>query len=230
LAQERAEEAQRTWEKLRVGAVVSGTVSSLRDFGAFVDLGGVDGLIPIGELAYDRVKHPSDKLSVGDRVDVQVIRVEEQAVEGKLPRRQVALSLKALAADPWQSAAERFPVGSSVTGTVRRLEQFGAFVELEPGLEGLVHISKMSLDRRLSHARQAVSEGDRVQVTVLGVDPAQRRVSLSMVEKARRERDAEVAADRAEQGVLLEKANRPCSFGTFGDLLAASRGERKRRE
>lgn len=226
LAEEAAAQAERTWETLQVGAVVRGTVRSLRDFGAFVDVGGVDGLIPISELGFSRVKHPSDVLEVGQHVEVQVIRVEEQTVEGKPPRKQVALSLKALADDPWAAAPEKFPPGSAIRGTVRRVESFGAFVEVEPGLEGLVHISKLVLDRRLSHARQAVSVGDAVDVVVLAVDPGQRRMSLSMVESAKRERDAEVIAERGEQDAALQKTNQRKSLGTFADLLGSSKRDR----
>jgi ribosomal protein S1 len=138
----------------------------------------------------------------------------------------VTLSLKALAADPWSTAAERFPVGTAVRGTVRRVEPFGAFVELEPGLEGLAHISKLVLDRRLSHARQAVGVGDAVDVTVIGIDPAQRRVSLSMVEAARRQQEAQTAAERAEESATLSRTNERKSLGTLADLLAASKRER----
>jgi len=227
LAEEAAEEAQRTWETLEVGAVVHGTVRSLRDFGAFVDLGGVEGLIPIGELAYGRVSHPSEVLAVGQPVDVQVIRVDERpATGGKPARKQVALSLKALATDPWTTAAERFLVGTSVRGTVRRVEAFGAFVEITPGLEGLVHISKLVLDRRLSHARQAVNVGDAIDVTVLAVDVAQRRMSLSMIEGAQRERDSQEAAERADQDSALAKTNERKSLGTFAELLRGSKRER----
>src|SRR5262249_18406154 len=152
LEEEAAQQAAQTWEQLRVGAVMRGTVSAVRDFGAFVDLGGVEGLIHISELGYGRVAHPSEVLQVGQEVEAQVIRCDPQPGEGGGGRRRVALSLKALAADPWSTVRERFPVGTTVPGIVRRVEQFGAFVEIAPGVDGLVHVSKLALDRRLSHA------------------------------------------------------------------------------
>jgi len=217
------EDAARTWAALHVGAVVSGTVSSLQDFGAFVDLGGVEGLIHISQLGYGRVKHPGDVLQVGETVQVQVTKIDEPSATDSRKRRQVGLSLKALATDPWATAAERFAVGSSVTGKVTRLEPFGAFVEIAPGLEGLVHISKISLDRRLSHARQALNLGDAVQVTILSVDEAGRRLSLSLVEQMRQQRDAQEAGDRAEQADAITKQNVQKSLGTFAELLKKDR-------
>lgn len=225
LEQENRQKAEETWKRLEVGAVVSGTVTSLREFGAFVDLGGVEGLIHITEMAYGRIGHPSDVVQVGQPVTAQVIKVEEPGQPGG--RRQVGLSLRALAKDPWETAVAKFPVGSTVRGVVRRLENFGAFVELAPGLDGLVHVSKMVLDRRLSHPRQAVNPGDEVEVTVLAVDPAQRRLSLSMVEKARATRDSAEAIDRADEKSRIDEQNTPRSLGTFGDLLAASKDKRR---
>jgi len=219
------EEAKRlaaeTWKRLEVGAVVSGSVTSVRDFGAFVDIGGVEGLIHITELGYGRVGHPSDVLSEGQKVEVQVISIELPKEEGG--RAQIGLSLKALAPDPWETVLDRFPVGTTVSGTVRHLEAFGAFVEIAPGLDGLVHVSKMVLDRRISHPRQAVSPGDEVEVTVVAVDKERRRVSLSMIEKARAADDAAKARDRASEQAILAAQNQPRSLGTFADLLAASK-------
>jgi small subunit ribosomal protein S1 len=219
LEEDAAVQAAQTWEKLHVGAVVPGTVTTIREFGAFVDLGGVEGLIHISELGYGRVNHPSEVLQVGQVVEVQVLKIEEAGTG----RRQVGLSMKALAADPWATARERFPVGTTIRGTVRRVEAFGAFVEITPGLDGLAHISKLTLDRRLSHARQAVNVGQEVEVTVLAVDPEKRRISLSMIEHAREARDAAVAAERAEEHATVAQANQRQGLGTFADLLAASK-------
>jgi small subunit ribosomal protein S1 len=222
LEEEAAALAAQTWEKLQVGAVVQGTITNIRDFGAFVDLGGVEGLIHVSELGYGRVEHPSEVLQVGQVVEAQVLKIEE----GQTGRRQVALSLKALAVDPWTTAKERFPVGATVRGVVRRLEAFGAFVEITQGLDGLVHISKLALDRRLSHARQAVSLGQEVEVTVLAVDPEARRISLSMIEHARETRDAALAAERVDEQARAEEMNQRRTLGTFADLLAASKKKR----
>jgi small subunit ribosomal protein S1 len=222
LEEEAAALAAQTWEKLHVGAVVQGTVTSVRDFGAFVDLGGVEGLIHISEFGYGRVNHPSEVLQVGQVVEAQVLKIED----AQTGRRQVALSLKALAVDPWTTAKERFPVGATVRGSVRRLEAFGAFVEITQGVDGLVHISKLALDRRLSHARQAISIGQEVEVTVLAVDPEARRISLSMIEHAREARDAALAAEQVEEQAQVAETNQLRTLGTFADLLAASKKKR----
>lgn len=217
--------AVRTWEKIRVGAVLTGTVASIRDFGAFVDLGGVEGMIHVSELGHARVAHPSEVLSVGQTVEVQVVKIADTA--DSRGRRQIGLSMKALAADPWTTVAERFPVGATVPGTVRRLENFGAFVEIAPAVEGLVHISKITLDRRLSHPRQALSVGQPVDVTVLAVDLEQRRLSLSMVERAKSQREATERAEKEEEQRAIEALNRPRSLGTLGDLLTEARKKKK---
>jgi len=212
--------AARTWERMQVGAVFTGRVTSVRDFGAFVDLGGVEGMIHVSELSHARVASPADVLAVGQTVEVQVIKIADTT--DNRGRRQIGLSLKALAADPWTTVAEQFPVGAHVPGTVRRLESFGAFVEITPGVEGLAHISKITTDRRLSHARQVLSVGQPVEVTVLGVDLAQRRISLSLVERAKSARDAAERTEREEERRALAQINKPKSLGTFADLLAAA--------
>lgn len=222
LEEEAAAQAAQTWEQLHVGAVLQGRVTNIRDFGAFVDLGGVEGLIHVSELGYGRVNHPSEVLEVGQVVEAQVVKVEEAGTG----RRQVGLSMKALAADPWTTVRERFPIGTTVHGKVRHIEAFGAFVEIAPGLDGLVHISKLVLDRRLSHARQAVSIGQEIEVTVLAVDPEQRRISLSMVEQARVARDAGIATERADEQATVAQANQRRTLGTFAELLAASKKNR----
>jgi small subunit ribosomal protein S1 len=178
-------------------------------------------MIHISELGHARVAHPSDVLAVGQTVEVQVVKVGDTT--DSRGRRQIGLSMKALAADPWSTVLERFPVGSTVTGTVRRLENFGAFVEIAPAVEGLVHISKIVTDRRLSHPRQALTAGQQVEVTVLAVDPAQRRLSLSMVERAKTEREATERAEREDEKRTMESLNQPQSMGTLGDLLDAAR-------
>jgi len=221
LEAEAAAAAERTWHLLKVGAVLRGTVTSVRDFGAFVDLGGVEGMIHVSELSHARVSHPSEVLAVGQPVEVQVLKIAD--TPDHRGRRQIGLSLKALATDPWSTAAEQFPVGANVSGTVRRLEPFGAFVEIAPGLEGLVHISKITTDRRLSHPRQALSVGQVVNVTVLGIDAVQRRISLSMVERVIREREAAEREDREAEKRVLAEINKPRSLGTLGDLLAAAK-------
>jgi small subunit ribosomal protein S1 len=223
LEAEAAEAAEKTWAKIHVGAVLEGTVRSVRDFGAFVDLGGVDGMVHVSELGYTRVKHPGEVLSIGQKVTVQVVKIDS-TVDNR-GRRQIGLSIKALATDPWSTVGERYPIGTTVPGVVRRLESFGAFVEIEPGVEGLVHISKIVVDRRLAHPRQALALGEAVNVTVIAFDPRERRLSLSLVEQAKQARDAEAMQERVEEQRAMAEINQPRTLGTFGDLLSAARSK-----
>jgi small subunit ribosomal protein S1 len=172
--------AEETRAQLREGAVLSGVVSSLKDYGAFVDIGGLEGMIHISELAFGHVKHPSEILTVGQPVEVSVLRIEPPS--GPKGREKIALSIRALARDPWQDAASSFPVGQRVTGTVNRLQPFGAFIELGPGIDGLVHISELGAGRRVNHPSEVLNVGDRIEATVLGVDLERRRISLSLDE------------------------------------------------
>lgn len=220
LEEEIAVQAAATWERLEVGAVVAGEVVSLRDFGAFVDIGGVEGLLHISQIGHSRVEHPSEALEVGQRVEVQVVKIEGAKDGG---RAKIGLSMRALAPDPWSTAAEQYPAGRTVRGKVRKLETFGAFVELEPGLDGLVHVSAMALDRRIAHPREVVSPGQEVDVTVVSVDPQKKRLGLSMVENTRRARDAEEAAERKEAQEIADRMSGESGLGTFADLLKKRR-------
>ena len=178
LLEEDAEtKATETRERLQVGTVLKGKVTSLTSYGAFVDLGGLEGMLHVSEIGYSRLAHPGEVLQVGEEVEVQIIKVET----GKDERRpRISLSRRALERDPWGDVADQFPEGTEMAGKVMRMESFGAFVEIAPGIEGLVHISEMGANRRLNHARDAVQAGQEVQVRVLAVDPAKRRISLSM--------------------------------------------------
>lgn len=221
LEEEGAAAAAKAWESIRVGAELEGTIRSLRDFGAFVDLGGVDGMIHISELSYARIGHPSEAVEVGQKVRVKVLKISDRT--DRDGRRQIGLSMRALAEDPWVAAASRFPTGTMLSGTITRVEAYGAFVEITPGVEGLVHISKMVLDRRLNHARQAAEVGQAVDVSVIGIDLAERRISLSMVAAAEQVRDGEVAADRRDQDRVMAEQKDGGTLGTFADLLDEAR-------
>jgi small subunit ribosomal protein S1 len=177
LEEEAESKATETRERLQVGTVLKGKVTSLTSYGAFVDLGGLEGMLHVSEIGYSRLAHPGEVLQVGEEVEVQIIKVEKGKDE-KRPR--ISLSRRALERDPWHDVADQFPEGTEMAGKVMRLESFGAFVEIAPGIEGLVHISEMGAGRRLNHARDAAQAGQEVQVRVLGVDPAKRRISLSM--------------------------------------------------
>ena len=209
-AQARAVE---TRGKLVVGAVLPGVVTALKDFGAFVDVGGIEGLLPASEISFERSTRPADVLTVGQPVTVQVMRVEKRDD----PRRpeQVSFSLKALERDPWQDAAAQFPAGTFVRGQVTRAEPFGAFVQLAPGLEGLIHISELAgggSSRPLRHARDAVKSGDAIEVVVLALEPDKRRISLGLA--TREERVDDEGRDAAARA-----SGRGSGMGTLGDLL-----------
>jgi small subunit ribosomal protein S1 len=212
--------AAETRARLEVGAVLQGSVTGLKDYGAFVDLGGIEGMVHISELAHGHVKHPQEVLGVGQIVEVAVLRIEHTG-NPKHPQK-IALSIKSVTPDPWQDAAERFPVGAQVKGTVSRLQPFGAFVELAPGIDGLVHISELGAGRRVAHPREVLNEGDTVEATVLSVDPVKRRIGLSLAAEASLDTAAEIEAH------ATAPTSRPeGGIGTFGELLRESLQRKK---
>jgi small subunit ribosomal protein S1 len=217
--------AAETREKLKVGAVLAGVVTGLKDYGAFVDLGGIEGMLHVSELGYGRVGRPSDVLSVGQPVSVQVLRIER----GSDPKRpeQVALSLKALESDPWETATQTLVEGSRVRGTVTRVAAFGAFVELAPGLEGLVHISELGAGPSQRQARVAVKPGDPIDVTILAVDRERRRVSLSTAAPDE-PLDADARGAVARAAGPSGGTGKPGKLGTLGDLLKSADARAKR--
>ena len=174
LIAEEQEKKKEIWEKLEVGAVVKGVVRRLADFGAFVDIGGVDGLVHVTDLSWGRVRHPSDVVAVGEEIEVKILNVD-------MDRERISLSYKATRPRPWTVAADKYPVGAVVEGRVVRITTFGAFVELEPGLDGLVHISQCALTR-IAKVEDAVTVGDVVRVKILNVDTEAKRISLSIRE------------------------------------------------
>lgn len=171
LQREREAAKQRLLEELREGQVRRGRVRAVREFGAFVDLGGVDGLIPVSELSWMRVDRVEDVLRPGDEVEVQVLKVDRE-------QERITLSLKRLQENPWDLVAAKYPLGATVTGRVTRLADFGAFVEIEPGVEGLVHISELAT-HRVKRPADVVQVGEEIQVRILDIQPQQRRMSLS---------------------------------------------------
>lgn len=172
LEEERQRQRQQVWAELEEGQVRRGVVKGITDFGAFVDLGGIDGLLHVSEMGWGRVKHPSDVVSVGDEIQVKVLRLDRE-------NERVSLGLKQVLPDPWVEAEHKYPAGSEVTGKVVRLVPFGAFVELEPGIEGLVHVSQLA-DRHVADPAEVVQEGETVRARVLRVSAAERRISLSL--------------------------------------------------
>jgi small subunit ribosomal protein S1 len=218
LEEEQRARAAETRARLEVGAILNGSVTSLQDYGAFVDLGGVEGMIHISELAFRHVKHPSEILTVGQQVEVAVLRIDR--TDNPRHPEKIALSLRALAHDPWQDAGDRFPAGAQVKGTIVRLQPFGAFVELEPGVEGLIHVSELGAGRRVSHPREVLSEGQDVTATVLSVDSEKRRIALSLAPAGH------PVEGREEQGSAQYR--KPAEgFGTLGDLLRESMAKKQ---
>ncbi len=172
LEKQHEESKQRLFDTIEEGQVLQGRVSGTCNFGAFVDLGGADGLIHISELAWTPVANPEEVVKVGDEVGVYVLRVDRE-------NRRIALSLRHLQSAPWDSVAERYEVGHLITGTVTKLVEFGAFVKVEEGVEGLVHVSELS-DRHIHHPKEVVQPGDTLTLSVISLDPMRHRLGLSL--------------------------------------------------
>src|SRR6185437_2779528 len=171
--QEFSAERSALMDNLQEGAVVRGTVKNLTDYGAFVDLGGIDGLLHITDMAWRRVKHPSEVVKVGDEIDVRILKFDKE-------RNRVSLGLKQLGDDPWVNISRRYPVGSRIFGKVSNVTDYGCFVEIEPGVEGLVHVSEMDWTNKNVNPSKVVQVGDETEVTVLDVDEERRRISLDI--------------------------------------------------
>ena len=201
------EEAQ---SAIEVGMTVSGTVLSLQDFGAFVDIGGLEGLIPISEVGWSRVKDVREVLSVGQKVQVVVKSIDRE-------KDRISLSLKDTLADPWDQVAQQYPEGSFHTGTVSRLAPFGAFVTLVPGVDGLLHISKLGAGKRINSPREVLKEGEVVEIRIESFDRANRRLSLALAGAARAAEEEEATMAEFRQ----RSSEAPSGMGTLGDLLQA---------
>src|SRR5579864_6562521 len=171
--QEFSAERSALMDNLQEGAVVKGTVKNLTDYGAFVDLGGIDGLLHITDMSWGRLTHPRDLVNVGDEIQVKVLKFDKD-------KQRVSLGFKQLTPDPWLDAAHRYPVGAHVKGRVISVTDYGAFVELEQGIEGLVHVTEMTWSKRMKHPSKLVNVGDQVETVVLNVNPQERRISLGM--------------------------------------------------
>ncbi|MHC1654492.1 30S ribosomal protein S1 [Stenotrophomonas maltophilia] len=174
---EHSEEREQLMDKLQEGAILKGVVKNLTDYGAFVDLGGIDGLLHITDMAWKRVRHPSEVVNVGDELDVRVLKFDRE-------RNRVSLGLKQLGEDPWDNIGRRYPANSRVFGKVSNVTDYGAFVEIEPGVEGLVHVSEMDWTNKNVNPSKVVQVGDEVEVMVLDVDEERRRISLGMKQVA----------------------------------------------
>ncbi|CAN7279253.1 30S ribosomal protein S1 [Mesorhizobium sp. LjNodule214] len=173
LEESRAEQRSEIVQNLEEGQVVEGIVKNITDYGAFVDLGGIDGLLHVTDMAWRRVNHPTEILNIGQTVKVQIIRINQET-------HRISLGMKQLESDPWSEIGTKFPIGKKIKGTVTNITDYGAFVELEPGIEGLIHVSEMSWTKKNVHPGKILSTTQEVDVVVLEVDPAKRRISLGL--------------------------------------------------
>ncbi len=222
LEMERREKSQTLWQELAVGQVLTGTVKTLKDYGAFVDIGGADGFLHIGEISWQRIAHPKEVLREGQAVDVKIVTLEPE-------KSRIGLSLKALQKDPWMIAAETYGVGTTVRGKVTRITKFGAFVGLDAGVEGLIHISELE-HRRVNRVTEILKTGQDIEAKVLSVDPDSRRISLSlkaMTSAPEPVRDEDLAPS-ATAAPLVRKHKGPLKGGTgtgLGGGLFGSPGQ-----
>jgi small subunit ribosomal protein S1 len=178
LEETRAEQRSELIDKLAEGQVIDGVVKNITDYGAFVDLGGIDGLLHVTDMSYKRVNHPSEVINIGDTVTVQIVRINTET-------QRISLGMKQLESDPWDGVAAKYPVSMKITGTVTNITEYGAFVELEPGIEGLVHVSEMSWTKKNVHPGKIVSTSQEVEVMILEVDSEKRRISLGLKQAQR---------------------------------------------
>lgn len=215
LEEERAKQKEALKETLKEGMIVKGMVVSLQKFGAFVDLGGVQALIPISEIAWEHIGDISEKLTLGQEVEASILRLDWD-------QDRISLSLRTNLPDPWERVEKEFPEGSSFTGTVARLTKFGAFVTLIPGVDGLIHISKLGSGKRITHPSEVLTEGQDVQVKIEKIDRESKRISLAPVGDAEEER--EEALEEFSQYV----GKAPTSFGSLGEALQKKLGAKPR--
>ncbi len=207
IEKELAEKKEKTLSNLEEGQEREGIVKNITEYGAFVDLGGIDGLLHVTDISWGRVDHPSKVLKVGDTIKVKVLSFDKE-------KEKVALGIKQLSEDPWLKVAERYPEGEKVSGKVVNLTEYGAFVELEEGVEGLIHVSEMSWTKRIRHPKQVVEVGDQVEAVVLKVDPEARRISLGL--KQVQPNPWDLVKERYPEGTVIEGTVKNITdFGLF---------------
>jgi small subunit ribosomal protein S1 len=213
LEETRAEKRSEIVARLEEGQVIDGVVKNITDYGAFIDLGGIDGLLHVTDMAWRRVAHPSEIVTVGDTVKVQIIRINSET-------QRISLGMKQLEADPWQGIEAKYPVGLRLKGTVTNITDYGAFVELEPGVEGLIHVSEMSWTKKNIHPGKIISTSQEVEVQVLEVDPDKRRISLGL--KQTQENPWTAFAANHPPGSVIEGPIR--NITEFGLFVGLDRG------
>lgn len=212
LEEEYAQKRDEMFGTLQEEQVVRGIVRRLTNFGAFVDIGGIDGLLHISEMAWFRISHPSEVVKVGDEVDVMILKIDRD-------NEKISLGLKQVQSNPWENVEDKYPVGSIVSASVVRLAPFGAFVQLEPGVEGLVHISHLA-DRHVEKPEEVVQEGEEIKVKVLSVDPEEKRIRLSIREVNReKERERGPRPQKAQDAAPKMHESGEGGNVTIGDLV-----------
>ncbi|MCH4151706.1 MAG: 30S ribosomal protein S1 [Sphingobium sp.] len=210
LEESRAEQRTGLIQNLAEGQIIEGTVKNITDYGAFVDLGGIDGLLHVTDLSYKRINHPNEMINIGDVVKVQIIRINRDT-------QRISLGMKQLESDPWEGAEAKYPVGAKLTGRITNITEYGAFVELEPGIEGLVHVSEMSWTKKNVHPGKIVSTSQEVDVLVLEVDGEKRRISLGLKQAQNNPWDS--FAERHPIGSVVEgEVKNATEFGLFVGL------------
>jgi small subunit ribosomal protein S1 len=207
LEETRAEQRQELVQNLEEGQVIDGVVKNITDYGAFVDLGGIDGLLHVTDIAWRRVNHPTEVLNIGQQVKVKIIKINHET-------HRISLGMKQLLEDPWQGIEAKYPVGARFKGRVTNITDYGAFVELEPGIEGLIHVSEMSWTKKNVHPGKIVSTSQEVEVQVLEVDPVKRRISLGLKQTMRN--PWEVFVEKHPPGSTVEgEVKNKTEFGLF---------------
>jgi len=207
LEESRAEQRSEIVQNLDEGQTVEGVVKNVTDYGAFVDLGGIDGLLHVTDMAWRRVNHPSEILNIGQTVKVQIIRVNQET-------HRISLGMKQLESDPWEAIEAKYPIEAKITGRVTNITDYGAFVEIEPGIEGLIHVSEMSWTKKNVHPGKIVSTSQEVEVIVLEVDPSKRRISLGL--KQTLDNPWHAFADQFPVGAEVEgEVKNKTEFGLF---------------
>ena len=207
LEETRAEQRQELVQNLEEGQVIDGVVKNITDYGAFVDLGGIDGLLHVTDIAWRRVNHPTEVLNIGQQVKVKIIKINHET-------HRISLGMKQLLDDPWQGIEGKYPIGTRIKGRVTNITDYGAFVELEPGIEGLIHVSEMSWTKKNVHPGKIVSTSQEIEVQVLEVDPVKRRISLGLKQTMRN--PWEVFVEKYPPGTTLEgEVKNKTEFGLF---------------
>jgi small subunit ribosomal protein S1 len=210
LEEEQGEKRAKTLDQLSEDAILTGTVKNLTNYGAFVDLGGIDGLLHITDMSWGRLTHPRDLVQVGDQIQVKVLKFDRE-------KQRVSLGFKQLTPDPWLDATERYPIGAHVRGRVISVTDYGAFIELEQGIEGLVHVSEMTWSKRMKHPSKLVNVGDQVEAVVLNVNPTERRISLGL--KQLESNPWETLHEKFPIGTVVEgKVRNLTDFGAFIEI------------